>query len=63
MLDRPSYRQKWEDKLAWYRAHDVLPFEEGGGANGMLVTSEDSPRTGIDSQAIERLAKSALGLG
>jgi hypothetical protein len=63
MLDRPSYRQKWQDKLAWYRAHDVLPFAEGGGGNGMLVTSEDSPRTGIDSQAIERLAKSALGLG
>ena len=43
--------------------HNVLPFGEGCGANGMLVTSQDSPKSGIDSQAIEQLAKSALGLG
>lgn len=37
MLDRPDYRLAWEMKLAWYRAHGVLPAEEGGGRAGMLV--------------------------
>ena len=62
MLDRQSYRDKWEEKLAWYREHGVLPAAEGGGPNGTLVTSHDNARGGIDSQEIERTARTALGI-
>ena len=26
----PDYKSRWETKLKWYRAHDILPHEEGG---------------------------------
>ncbi len=52
LLNDASYRRRWEDKLTWYRDHDILPFEEGGGRAGMLVTSSDDERGGIDAQAI-----------
>ena len=31
MLHVPSYRRRWEEKLAWYRTHGILPLEEGSG--------------------------------
>ena len=63
MLDRRTYRDKWEQKLVWYRSHGILPEEEGGGPQGTLVTSTDDARGGIDSQEVERKARTALGLG
>jgi hypothetical protein len=48
MLEREEYRRSWEKKLAWYRANKVLPAEEGGGENGMLVTSQDSAAAGFN---------------
>lgn len=48
MLEREEYRRSWEKKLAWYRANKVLPAEEGGGANGMLVISQDSSAAGFN---------------
>ena len=61
MLQRPSYRRKWEAKRDWYRANDVLPHEEGGGGGGMLVTTEDGPDGSISSAAIEALVDQLLG--
>ena len=52
MLDNEGYRKSWEKKLAWYKANDVLPEEEGGGSNGMLVTSVGSGMTGFDLPTI-----------
>jgi hypothetical protein len=60
MLQRPSYRRKWEAKLAWYRASGVLPHEEGGGANGVLVTTEDGADGSISSADIEELVDRLL---
>jgi hypothetical protein len=48
MLEREEYRLSWEKKLAWYRANKVLPAEEGGGENGMLVISQDSAAAGFN---------------
>jgi energy-coupling factor transporter ATP-binding protein EcfA2 len=48
MLEREEYRRSWEKKLAWYRANKVLPAEEGGGENGMLVISQDSTAAGFN---------------
>jgi hypothetical protein len=62
MLDRKKYRDDWQTKLAWYKSNGVLPFAEGGGPNGILVTSEDGVRRGLDSQHLEQLARQVFGL-
>jgi ATP-dependent exoDNAse (exonuclease V) alpha subunit len=43
MLFNDEYKERWEEKYQWYRENDILPFEEGGGANGTLIISEDKP--------------------
>ena len=53
MLDRPDYRLAWEKKLAWYRAHGVLPAEEGGGSAGMLVTTTESAAKPFDGESVK----------
>lgn len=53
MLENAGYRRSWDKKLAWYRANGVLPESEGGGPNGMLVTSTGSGLTGFDLPAIK----------
>jgi len=61
MLHRPSYRRKWEAKLAWYRSNGVLPHDEGGGPNGNLVITEDGENGSISSADIEALVDNLLG--
>ncbi|MEV4296033.1 AAA family ATPase [Microbispora rosea] len=58
VLNKPDYASKWEDKRRWYAEHDILPWTQGGGPNGMLVWStEQIELKGIDAQAIEALAR------
>jgi len=59
MLSVPAYKQSWEKKLAWYAANGV---KVGGGANGALVISEDSPGGGIDSKALDDLIRRTFPL-
>lgn len=54
MLSQPKYRSRWKRKLAWYKAHGVLPIEDGGGTAGSLIISRDQPNGGIDVQEIEK---------
>ena len=61
MLEREDYRQSWAKKLAWYRANGVLPAEEGGGPQGVLVTTTESSKTGFDSAAVEKIIRDHLG--
>lgn len=53
MLEKKSYRDKWEKKLAWYIKNGVRPESEGGGPNGMLVTSEGSGSTAFNASEIQ----------
>jgi len=53
MVDRPSYRAKWEAKRAWYARQGVLPEADGGGPNGMLVTTEGSGATSFDAGVVQ----------
>lgn len=53
MLEKKSYREKWEKKLAWYIKNGVLPESKGGGPNGMLVTSEGSGSTAFNASEIQ----------
>ena len=55
MLGDANYEAKWEAKLKWYRENDVILHEEGGGENGVLLTSTE--RQGIDHNRIARLIK------
>jgi len=55
MMNDPSYQERWEQKLIWYRTQGILPIDEGGGPAGMLVVTEDDERGGIDSGKIEQL--------
>jgi ATP-dependent exoDNAse (exonuclease V) alpha subunit len=61
LLSDPGYRDRWEAKLAWYRANDILPYDEGGGDRGTLIWSRDSEEGGISSQDISRIIEEALG--
>jgi hypothetical protein len=61
MLQRPSYRRKWQAKLAWYKSHGILPHSEGGGPDGTLVTTEDGEDGSISSADIEALVDTFLG--
>jgi len=53
MLEKKSYREKWEKKLAWYIKNGVKLESEGGGPNGMLVTSEGSGSTAFNASEIK----------
>ena len=57
MLDSAGYRADWDRKLAWYGSHGILPLQDGGGPSGSLVWSVESQKNGIDSLAIEELAR------
>lgn len=50
MLGDAEYDRKWTAKLAWYRSNGILPDEEGGGPNGMLLTTTETE--GIDHAQI-----------
>lgn len=60
MLSDPGYRRRWNDKRQWYRDNAILPYQEGGGAKGTLVVTEDSPKGGISSQEIMQVLRSVI---
>jgi hypothetical protein len=60
MLHVPSYRRRWEEKLAWYKSHKILPREEGGGENGTLIITRDEANGSIDSAKITKLIADVL---
>ncbi|MDY6904431.1 MAG: AAA family ATPase [Thermodesulfobacteriota bacterium] len=60
MLHVPSYRRRWEEKLAWYKANRISPHEDGGGENGTLIITRESARGGISSQEIEQIIRKVV---
>ena len=57
LMGDEQYRRRWERKLVWYRGQDILPWDEGGGARGTLIITEDDPVGGIDAQKIKALIR------
>lgn len=45
MMHDPEYVERWNEKREWYAENEILPWEVGGGKNGKLVVTEDSPTT------------------
>src|SRR5262249_51832910 len=58
LMHDEAYRRRWKEKQNWYRKHQILPIEEGGGANGSLIVTFDRPDGGIDARAIEEMVQS-----
>ena len=61
MLFDADYARRWEEKKALYRAHDILPREEGGGKKGTLIVTCDDSAGGISSKAIGELVDEIWG--
>lgn len=61
MLHVPSYSERWEEKLAWYRCHKIIPYQEGGGSGGTLIVTRDEPNGSIDSARIKQIILDVLG--
>lgn len=61
MCTNRGYREDWKRKEHWYRKNDILPHREGGGKNGILLTSRDTKKGGINSEKIEKLVKIVKG--
>lgn len=55
MLDDENYVRSWNRKLSWYRANGILPYEENKNGNAVLVTTQDSPQSGLDMAEVRRL--------
>jgi UvrD-like helicase C-terminal domain len=55
MLQVPTYRKRWEEKLAWYKAHNILRYEEAGTGQQKLIVTYDQPNGSIDSAMIGKL--------
>lgn len=63
MLDLAGYRADWQARKAWYASHDILPWVDGGGANGALVCSDENLNgQGINSNAVRELVKDVFRL-
>jgi len=61
MLHVPSYRHRWETKMAWYKANGILPLEDGGGTRGTLIITRDDANGAIDSSRIDVLLDQLFG--
>lgn len=60
MLHVPSYRQRWEAKVAWYKSHGIHSRGDDGGTEGSLIVTRDEANGSIDSAKISRIIGQAL---
>ena len=60
MMDDPSYKKRWETKLAWYIENGILPYKDGEGKNGTLIITEETKNSGIDTQLVDKLIREIL---
>jgi hypothetical protein len=61
MLSDEGYRDRWTNKLQWYRENGALPLNEGGGDRATLVVTYDDEKGGIDGQRIDALIDKLFG--
>lgn len=60
MLDNKTYRDRWEWKKELYHKNGILPLEDGGGENGILIVTIDSKTEGISVPEIEKIMDNIL---
>ena len=61
LLDNIEYRKRWERKLAAYREEGILPLDEGGGDNGILLLTEEKRGVELDRDARRKNIDALLG--
>ena len=61
MLDDENYVKSWNRKLSWYRSNGILPYEENRSGDAVLVTTQDSPQSGLDMAEVRRLIEELCG--
>ena len=61
MLDDENYVKSWNRKLSWYRSNGILPYEENENGDAVLVTTQDSPQSGLDMAEVRRLIEEVCG--
>jgi len=61
MLHGQEYKNRWAEKLAWFKENDIKHLDDGGGDRGTLITTTDSIAGGIDSQAVAGLVQQVFG--
>lgn len=59
MRDTPEYAARWQRRLKWYSQQGVLPEEDGGGPNDILVWTSDEH--GVDEPEWRALAQRVIG--
>ncbi|WP_188053635.1 ATP-dependent RecD-like DNA helicase [Sphingosinithalassobacter sp. CS137] len=60
MLERPSYRRRWERKLEGYAAEGITVWSTEN-PDGRLVVTKDGPVEGLDSGSLHQLAEGLWG--
>ncbi|UZR99849.1 ATP-dependent DNA helicase [Chondrinema litorale] len=55
MLNDSEYYKNWEEKLAWYKSKNILPFDKGGGENGTLIITKDDANGGVSAKEIAKI--------
>ena len=60
LLDDPGYRRRWQRKLQEYKDFGILPWEEGGGQHGTLITTRDDPGGALDAAVIAKMIDDVL---
>ena len=61
MLQRPSYRRKWEKKLEWYRSNGILPAKRAEVPRARWLRPRTTPNGSISSSDIEGMVDELLG--
>lgn len=61
MLDQEDYRNRWEKKLAWYRANGVHSLNEAKPGAAVLITTVDSNGVGLDMAYVKRIIAEVCG--
>lgn len=61
MLDDENYVRSWNRKLSWYRSNGILPYEENENGDAVLITTQDSPQSGLDMAEVRRLIEEVCG--
>lgn len=59
MMDNFAYRSDWDDRRALFAQNDILSPEEGGGANGVLVVTQEE-KGNIDCRRLVEVLKQLL---
>ena len=60
LLHEPTYEARWNAKLKWYEANDILPYQKGGGSRGTLIVTRDQVNGGISSRELEHVIQKVV---